>query len=43
MTVGRNGLEAVQLIERLDEQNLAMFDIVLMDCNMPVMDVYATY
>ena len=36
--VARNGEEAVQAVQWDDNQGLAMFDIVLMDCNMPVLD-----
>ena len=36
--MARNGAEAVQAVQWYDNQGLAMFDIVLMDCNMPVLD-----
>ena len=36
--MARNGEEAVQAVQWYDNEGLAMFDMVLMDCNMPVLD-----
>ena len=36
--MARNGLEAVELVEQIIAAEHAAFDVVLMDCNMPVMD-----
>jgi CheY-like chemotaxis protein len=37
-----NGEEAVEMIKRdsLENENRCSYDLILMDCNMPIMDGY---
>jgi CheY-like chemotaxis protein len=37
-----NGLEAVEIIKKdiIENENKCSYDLILMDCNMPIMDGY---